>query len=97
MRAEQGGGALRVAVCCGRQDGLVLGRLLLPAWSVEPVGLVPPSRRADQRGLVAKVVEHPDQQRVAAPEVELAVEVAVGQAAFGLIAGAVGAGQGVMR
>ena len=62
----------------------------------EPVRFVPPGRHADQGGLVAQVIEHPDQQRVAAARVELAVEVTVGQAAFGLVAGTVGASQGLV-
>ena len=62
----------------------------------EPVRFVPPGRHADQGRLVAKVIEHPDQQRVTAARVELAVEGTVSQAAFGLVTGAVGASQGLV-
>jgi hypothetical protein len=47
------------------------------------IGLVPPGGRADQGGLVAQVIGHLDDERVSAAGVELAIEVAVGQAAFG--------------
>jgi hypothetical protein len=74
----------------------VLGRLVLPAGGLRVIGLVAPGGRADQGGLVAQVVEHLCQERVAAAGVELAVEVAVGQAAFGLIRGVVGPVEGLV-
>ena len=97
MAAEQGGRALGVPVFRGLEHGPVLGRLVLPARGLRVIGLVAPGGRADQGGLVAQVIEHPDEERVAAAGVELAVEVAVGQAAFGLIRGVVGAVEGLVR
>ena len=95
MTAEQDGRALGVTVFRRLQYGPVLGRLVLPARDRQPARFAVPGRHADQGGLIAQVIEHADQQRVAAAGVERAVEVAVGQAAPGLVGGAVGAGQGL--
>lgn len=64
------------------QDLLVLRGLALPG------GNGGPGDRGDQSGLVADLVEHPAEQRVAAGQVERAVEVAVGQGPFGRVLGA---------
>ena len=78
MAAQQISGTLGVAFFRREEHGPVLGRLVLPARDLQPVGLVTPGRGADQRCLIAQVIQHADQQRVAAAPVELAVEVAVG-------------------
>src|SRR5450755_1900314 len=95
MRTEQGGGAAGVTVLRRLQDGLVFGGLVLPAGEARRVaGFVPPGGHGDQRGGVAEVVEHPDQQRVAAARELRRVEAAVSRAAFGLATGAGRGGRG---
>ena len=96
MTAEQPGRPFGLTVLGGPEHRPVLGRLVLPARGLRVIGLAPPGGRADQGGLVAQVVEHLFQERVPAAGVELAVEVAVGQAAFGLIRGVVGAVEGLV-
>ena len=86
MSVEQARGTAGVAGLGGLQDAAVFGGLVLPARDQgRERGVVPPGGRADQGGLVAQVIEHADQQRVAASGVQLVVEVAVGQAALGLV------------
>ena len=97
MAAEQGGRALGVAVFGRLEHGPVLGRFVLPGRRLRVIGLAAPGGRADQGGLVAQVIEQPDEERVAAAGVELTVEVAVGQAAFGLVRGLAGALEGLVR
>lgn len=54
-----------------------------------------PGHGRHESGLVAYLVEHPRQHRVAAGEVQLAVERPVGQGPFGLVDRLVGPEQGV--
>src|ERR1700735_2804414 len=78
-----GPGAVAGATARGRgQDGPVLAGLLPPGR------LLLPGRRRDQCGLVAQVVQDPDQQRVAATQVQGAVKLAIGQAPLRLVGGA---------
>jgi len=62
VTAEEGGRALGVAVFRGLEHGSVLGRLVLPARGLQPVRVVAPGGYADQGGLVAQVIEYPDQR-----------------------------------
>ena len=56
MAAEQAGGTLGVAVFRGRSTARCSAASCSQLGMGEPVWLVPPGRRADQRGLVAQVV-----------------------------------------
>ncbi len=58
-----------------------------------PGGRGGPGDGGDQGGLVADLVEHPAEQRVAAGQVQGAVELPVGEGAFGRVDGRVGPGQ----
>jgi hypothetical protein len=67
--AQQVSGTLGVAVFRREEHGPVLGRLALPARDLQPVRLVAPGRHTDQCRLIAQIVQHADQQRVAAAPV----------------------------
>src|SRR5579863_34431 len=75
MRGEQVRGPVAVTVPGGVQDAAVFGGLVLPAGDHgRERGIVPPGGRADQGGLIAQVIEHADQQGIAASGVQLVVK-----------------------
>lgn len=80
---------VRVAVEGESQDLAVFAGLPFPG------GRGGPGDGGDEGGLVADLVEHPAEQRVAARQVQRAVELPVGEGAFGGVGGLVGAGQRV--
>src|SRR5450755_59436 len=74
---------IRVAGGGRAENRLVLGGFASPGRRVLP------GRRGYQRGLITQVIQYADEHGVAAAEVEGAVEVTVGQAAFGPVGGLV--------